>query len=79
MELTEPVKKYLTAKDVEFKRLSGRHKELSEKLEHYVHRSDLGEAEKAEEKLIKKEKLALKDQMLAIAARHQTEIDKLNA
>ena len=54
-------------------------KELSEKLEQYVHRSDLGEAEKNEEKLIKKEKLALKDQMLMIAAKYQTEIAKLSA
>ena len=77
MELTDPVKKYLTAKDVEFKRLAGRHKELSEKLEKYVHRSDLGEAEKIEEKLIKKEKLALKDQMILIAGKYQSELAKL--
>lgn len=79
MELTDTVKKYLTTKDTEFKRLAGRHRELSDKLEKFVHRSDLGEAEQLEEKLIKKEKLALKDQMLAIAAKYQTELDKLSA
>jgi uncharacterized protein YdcH (DUF465 family) len=77
MELTEPVKQFLAGKDVEFRRLAARHKELSDKLEKFVHRSDLAEAEQQEERLIKKEKLNLKDQMLAIAAKYKDELAKI--
>lgn len=77
MELTEPVKQFLSGKDVEFRRLAARHKELSEKLEKFVHRNDLAEAEQQEERLIKKEKLSLKDQMLAIAAKYKDDLAKI--
>ncbi len=79
MELTEPVKNFLSGKDVEFRRLAARHKDLSDKLEMFVHRADLGEAEQQEERLIKKEKLSLKDQMIAIARKYSDELAKLPA
>lgn len=77
MDLTEPVKQFLSGKDNEFKRLNAKHHELSEKLEKYAHRADLPPADLEEEKRIKREKLALKDQMILIAAKYKAELTKL--
>lgn len=77
MDLTEPVKQFLSGKDNEFKRLSAKHHELSEKLEKYAHRADLPPADQEEEKRIKREKLALKDQMILIADKYKTELARI--
>lgn len=77
MDLTEPVKQFLSGKDNEFKRLNAKHHELSEKLEKYAHRADLPPADQEEEKRLKREKLALKDQMILIADKYKTELARL--
>ncbi len=57
------VKEYLIQNDQEFRQLVQRHRSYESKLEELNNRSFLNEDDKFEETIIKKKKLALKDQM----------------
>ncbi|MCA1580041.1 MAG: YdcH family protein [Acidobacteria bacterium] len=57
----------LTEVDAEYRRLQDAHQGHEHRLQDLAGRSSLSEAEEIEEKRLKKEKLALKDRMEAIA------------
>ncbi|MFQ6082586.1 MAG: DUF465 domain-containing protein [Candidatus Aminicenantia bacterium] len=57
------LKEILLRENEEFKELYGRHQECEKKLKEYQNKTYLTEQEKLEEKILKKEKLALKDKM----------------
>ncbi len=57
------VKEYLIQNDQEFRQLVQRHQSYESKLEEFKKRSFLNEHERFEETIIKKKKLAVKDQM----------------
>ncbi len=57
--------------DPEFRRLHEEHRHHEERLELLAAKTRLSEDEEIEEKRLKKEKLALKDRMEAIARHHR--------
>jgi uncharacterized protein YdcH (DUF465 family) len=57
------VKEYLIQNDQEFRQLVQRHQSYESQLEEFKNRSFLNEQERFEETIIKKKKLAIKDQM----------------
>ncbi|MEP6769832.1 MAG: YdcH family protein [Acidobacteriota bacterium] len=57
----------LTEVDAEYRRLQDAHQDHEHRLQDLAGRASLSEAEEIEEKRLKKEKLALKDRMEAIA------------
>jgi uncharacterized protein YdcH (DUF465 family) len=67
------VKEFLIQNDQEFRQLVQRHQSYESKLEEMKNKSFLNEHDKFEETIIKKKKLALKDQMQARIHNHQTE------
>ena len=67
------VKEYLIQNDQEFRQLVQRHQGYESKLEELNNRSFLNEHDKFEETIIKKKKLALKDQMQVRIHDYQTE------
>lgn len=71
MDSEVDIKDYLMENDGEFKRLAIQHQEYEDKLGRLVSKSFLSEQEKLEEVVLKKKKLALKDQMQSIIYRHQ--------
>jgi uncharacterized protein YdcH (DUF465 family) len=60
----------LDAHDPEFRRLHDEHRHHEERLQVLAAKSRLSEDEEIEEKRLKKQKLALKDRMEAIARNH---------
>lgn len=64
---TEP----LTEVDAEYRRLHEAHQDHEHRLEALAVKTALSEEEEIEEKRLKKEKLALKDRMEAIARTHR--------
>lgn len=67
------VKEYLILNDQEFRQLVQRHQSYESELEALKNRSFLNEHDKFEEIVIKKKKLALKDQMQVRIHDYQTE------
>jgi len=67
------VKEYLILNDQEFRQLVQRHQSYESELEALKSRSFLNEHDKFEETVIKKKKLALKDQMQVRIHNYQTE------
>jgi uncharacterized protein YdcH (DUF465 family) len=61
----------LDANDPEFRRLHDEHRHHEERLQVLAAKSRLSEDEELEEKRLKKQKLALKDRMEAIARSHR--------
>ncbi len=57
------VKEYLIQNDQEFRQLVQRHQSYESKLEEFKKRSFLNEQDRFEQTIIKKKKLAVKDQM----------------
>jgi len=57
------VKEYLLLNDQEFRQLVQRHQNYESQLEEFKNRSFLNEQDRVEETIIKKKKLAVKDQM----------------
>lgn len=57
------VKKYLIRNDQEFRQLVQRHQSYESQLEEFKSRSFLNDQERFEQTIIKKKKLAVKDQM----------------
>ena len=57
------VKEYLLQNDQEFRQLVQRHQNYESQLEEFKNRSFLNEQDRVEETIIKKKKLAVKDQM----------------
>ena len=57
------VKEYLIQNDQEFRQLVQRHQNYESQLEEFKNRSFLNEQDRVEETIIKKKKLAVKDQM----------------
>lgn len=64
-------KKYLMENDDRFKTLVEAHQSYEQRLEDYVRRPFLTSEEQVEETILKKKKLALKDQMQALIHQHQ--------
>ena len=60
----------LDANDPEFRRLHDEHRHHEERLQVLAAKARLSEDEEIEEKRLKKQKLALKDRMEAIARNH---------
>ena len=67
----EDIKDYLMGTDDEFRRLVEQHHSYAEQLERLVQKSFLSEEEQLLETVLKKKKLALKDQMHARILRAQ--------
>lgn len=61
----------LDATDPEFRRLHDEHRHHEERLQVLAAKTRLSEDEEVEEKRLKKQKLALKDRMEAIARNHR--------
>ncbi len=61
----------LSEVDAEYRRLHDEHQDHEHRLEALAFKSALSEEEEIEEKRLKKEKLALKDRMEAIARNHR--------
>jgi len=62
------LKEFLILRDAEFRKLYEEHQNQDEKLKTYEAKSHLSEAERLEEREIKKTKLALKDRMYRMMA-----------
>ena len=67
----EELKKVLLQENQEFKKLYERHQECEKKLKMLQEKLYLNEKEKYEEKILKKEKLALKDKMYHIMSEYK--------
>ena len=65
------LKEMMINRSEEFKKLHEEHKKQEEKLKRLESRASLSEAEKLEEKEIKKRKLALKDRMYRMMAEYR--------
>ena len=65
------LKELMISRSKEFQRLHEEHKKQEEKLKSFESRGSLSEAEKLEEKEIKKRKLALKDRMYRMMAEYR--------
>ena len=61
----------LTEVDAEYRRLHDAHQDHEHRLQAYAGKSQLSEDEEIEEKRLKKEKLAIKDRMEAIARNYR--------
>lgn len=59
----QKIKETLIEKDSEFKMLVVKHQELEERLQQFLQKKQKSEDERIAEKIIKKEKLRLKDAM----------------
>jgi uncharacterized protein YdcH (DUF465 family) len=57
--------------DAEYRRLHDEHRDHEQRLQTLAGKTQLSEDEEVEEKRLKKEKLALKDRMEAIARQHR--------
>ena len=75
MELNtqEQLKAHLLATDEEFRNLAAKHESYDQKLVALEAKAHLTEEEQIEEVRLKKLKLHVKDQMLAMMSRHRTE------
>jgi uncharacterized protein YdcH (DUF465 family) len=71
----EELRERLLRDSVEFRRLAAEHQNYADKLEGLTNKHFLSEEEKVQEKLLKKKKLILKDQMYSMVqkARKKTE------
>ncbi len=65
------LKELMIRRNDEFKKLHEEHKKQEDKLKSLESRASLSEAEKLEEKEIKKRKLALKDRMYRMMAEYR--------
>ena len=65
------LKELMISRSEEFKNLHDEHKRQEEMLKSFESRQSLSEAEKLEEKEIKKRKLALKDRMYRLMAEYR--------
>jgi uncharacterized protein YdcH (DUF465 family) len=65
-------KEYLLNNDQEFRQLVQRHRSYEDQLQELQSRSFLNETDRFEETIIKKKKLAVKDQMQVRIQRYQT-------
>ncbi|HEY2934499.1 MAG TPA: DUF465 domain-containing protein [Acidobacteriota bacterium] len=66
------IKDHLLSTDDEFRRLAERHHSYDEQLDKLTHKPFLSEEERVQETVLKKKKLALKDQMQARIIRAQS-------
>jgi len=66
-------KDYLMENDDRFRELVQTHRKYEQRLEDYIRRSFLTSEEQVQETILKKKKLALKDQMQLIIQQHQSE------
>jgi uncharacterized protein len=65
---------HLMTTNAEYRRLAAEHQAHSEQLEKLLNRHHLNDEEKLEEILLKKKKLALKDQMYLILQKYRKEM-----
>ncbi len=64
----------LMSTNEEFRKLAAEHQAHSEQLDHLLRRHHLTDKEKLEEIMLKKKKLALKDQMYTILQKYRKEV-----
>ncbi|MBI2822381.1 MAG: DUF465 domain-containing protein [Acidobacteria bacterium] len=67
------IKEYLLSTDGEFRKLAEQHHSYDEQLARLTHKPFLSDEEKLQETILKKKKLALKDQMHVRILRAQAE------
>ena len=67
------VKEHLIRSDHDFRKLAEQHREYERQLDELVHRPYLNEQDRLQETMIKKKKLAIKDQMQILIDRYQSE------
>ncbi len=67
------VKEYLIKTDQGFRKLAEQHQQYERQLERCLQRSYTNESDQIQETIIKKKKLALKDQMQMLIYRYQSE------
>jgi hypothetical protein len=67
------VKEYLLKHNEMFRTLAEEHQRYEEQLEHYTNKPFLNSEEQLQETVLKKKKLALKDQMQILISQHQME------
>jgi uncharacterized protein YdcH (DUF465 family) len=70
----EELKARLMATDEHFRSLVEKHAQFHHELEALEARGHLSPAEEAEEHRLKKQKLRIKDEMIAIMSRHRTQV-----
>jgi len=71
----EELRERLLKDNVEFRRLAAEHQDYSDKLEGFTNKHFLSEEEKVQEKLLKKKKLILKDQMYSLVQKARKKIE----
>jgi len=67
------IKEYLSNNDHEFRKLAEEHKSFERRLQELHQKPHRNENDQFEETILKKKKLAIKDQMQLIISRYQTE------
>ncbi|RPJ56376.1 MAG: DUF465 domain-containing protein [Acidobacteria bacterium] len=67
------IKEYLSNHDNEFRKLAEEHKNFERRLQELHQKPHPNENDQFEETILKKKKLALKDQMQRLISRYQTE------
>jgi len=67
------IKEYLSNHDHEFRKLAEEHKSFERRLQELHQKPHRSENDQFEETILKKKKLAIKDQMQLIISRYQTE------
>jgi hypothetical protein len=74
MQLTQQVREYLAKTDVDFRRLYEKHQEFEQELDALAKKGFLSADEELHVAEVKKKKLTIKDQMLVIAKKYETQL-----
>ncbi len=67
------VKEYLIATDLEFRKLAEQHRNYENQLSELLQKPYLNNQDQVQETIIKKKKLAVKDQMQMLISRYQSQ------
>jgi len=78
MQLTQQVREYLAKNDEEFRRLYEKHQEFEQELNALAKKGFLSADEELHVAEVKKKKLTVKDQMVLIAKKHETELKQVH-
>ena len=76
MRFNERVREYLAKNDEKFRELYEKHQAFEEELDALARKGFLSPEEELRVAEVKKQKLALKDQMLLIAKKYEKDLDK---
>jgi hypothetical protein len=77
MQLTQQVREFLARTDEEFRRLYEKHQEFEQELDGLAKKGFLSPEEEIRVAEVKKKKLSIKDQMLRLAKKHETDLKDL--